>query len=186
MDPCELLTPDILHVDLAKIAQVQCKKMYKEHFLYEINKICPTDDGYTAVEVHPGHAAPIREKRALFVIGILIACVVLWAGAGTAFGLAVSNKVSVSSLQEITSKQAEQMLILEDRINITQIAVRKLQTDFNTLVSEFERNQKDYLEMKEKQIGTNFIISYITSRVGERRPFPYRFLHVCPIVKGNM
>jgi hypothetical protein len=75
--------------------------MYKEHLLYEINKMCPTDEGYTAVEVHPGQAAPIREKRAIFVIGTLIACVVLCAGAGTAFGLAVSN-----------NKQAEQMLIL--------------------------------------------------------------------------
>jgi hypothetical protein len=154
MNPCDLLTTEILHTDVAKIAQIRCEEMYKEHFLNEVSKMRPTDDAYIAV----------RAKRAIFVIGILIASVVLWAGAGTALGLAISNTVSVGDLKGITQRQNEQMLILESRINITQIAVRNLQKDFNTLVSEFEKHQRDYLEMKEKQIGTSFIISYITSR----------------------
>jgi len=39
-----------------------------------------------------------------------------------------------------------------------------LEKDFNTLVDEFENHEKDFRELKDNHIGTNFIISYITSR----------------------
>jgi len=95
---------------------------------------------------------------------IIISSVILWAGAGTALGLSIYNKGSISDLQAISELQTIQIKNLEHRMNITEHAIRKIQTDFNSLLDQFERYGKDYSELKDKQVGTNFIISYITSR----------------------
>jgi hypothetical protein len=65
MNPCDLLTTEILHTHVAKISQIRCEEMYKDHFLNEVSKMCPTDDAYI----------PVRAKRAIFVIGVLKASV---------------------------------------------------------------------------------------------------------------
>jgi uncharacterized coiled-coil protein SlyX len=156
MNPCELLTADILHADVTKMAQIKCEEMYKEHFLNEMTKMCPIDNGYKLV----------RTKRFIpIILGVMvIASVVLWVGAGTAFVIAVQNTGRVSDLESVAQQQAAQIDELEQQVNVTAYIVRKLQTDFNSLVSEFERHQTDFLQFKEKQVGTTFAISYITSR----------------------
>jgi len=157
MDPCELLTSDILHTDVSKLAQIRCKEMYKEHFLNEMTQMCPIDHGYEIIHT--------RAKRFVIMMSIIIiSSVILWAGAGTAFGLSIYNKGSISDLQEISKLQTVQIQNLEHRLNITEHAIRRMQTDFNSLLDEFERHGKDYTELKDKQVGTNLIISYITSR----------------------
>jgi hypothetical protein len=140
MNPCELLTTDVLHADITKLAQVKCEEMYREHFLNEMARMCPVDHGYKLV----------RSKRFIPIIlgAMLIASVVLWAGAGTAFGLAIHNKGRISDLKSIAEQQAEQIKEIEGRMNVRDEAVRKLQIDFNSLVSEFERHQTDFLELK--------------------------------------
>jgi len=40
-----------------------------------------------------------------------------------------------------------------------------LQNDFNSLITRIEAHDKDYRELKAKQTGTNFAISYVTSRL---------------------
>jgi len=156
-NPCELLTSDILHTDVTKLAQIRCNEMYKEHFLNEMQAMCPIDHGYEMF-----HS---RAKRFIFMMSIIIiSSIVLWAGAGTALGVSIYNRGSISELQAISQIQSDQIKDLENRVNITEIAIRKMQTDFNSLIDEFERHGKDFAELKEKQVGTNFIISYITSR----------------------
>jgi len=118
MDPCDLLTSDILHTDVAKIAQIRCREMYKEHFLYEMREMCPVDYGYEVVHT--------RSKRFIFNISIIItSSLVLWAGNGTALGLSIYNTAKVSDLQSIANSQAELLSNLEQRVNATEIAIRK-------------------------------------------------------------
>lgn len=155
-NPCELLTPEVLHTDITKMAQIKCNQMYNEHFIHEMEQMCPIDYGYKLVRV--------RRKRFIIITGMIIASVVLWAGAGTALGLAISSTVRTSELAEIAKRQAEQLDDLENRMNVTALAVRKLQEDFNTLVHDFEDHVNDFNEFKGKQVETNFRISYITAR----------------------
>jgi hypothetical protein len=58
--------------------------------------MCPVDHGYKLV----------RSKRFIPIIlgAMLIASVVLWAGAGTAFGLAIHNKVYQTSRVLLNSR----------------------------------------------------------------------------------
>jgi len=68
-----------------------------------------------------------------------------------------TKEVFSSDIKQAINKQKEQLLILEDRMKVTQIAVKRLQTDFNSLVAEFERTKDDLKVLKTKQAcGTTF------------------------------
>lgn len=160
INPCSLLTSEILHTDITRIAQIKCEEIYKTHFIKELAEMCPVDYGVTT-----HHAAHSISKRFITVIGILIIAAVVVVGSAVALGLSIANRVSIEGLKSTQAQQAELIEQLEGRLNITNIAVRKLQTDFNTMVDEFEKHTEDFDELKMKQTSTNFAISFITSRM---------------------
>jgi len=71
-------------------------------------------------------------------------------GAGIAsFAMGIANRVTISDLQSITDKHDQQIIILEERINVTQQAVKRLQLDFNSLVDDYSKHKDDFMELKD-------------------------------------
>jgi len=120
--------------------------------------MCPVDYGY--------NVAISRPTRFIILLTIIIKTVILWAGAGTAVVLAAYNTGRILVKTWIAEAQADQMSYMEKGMNNTDHGVRKLQVDFNSLLSKLDKLEGDYLELKGNHIGTNFVvISYITSRI---------------------
>jgi len=49
-DGCSLLTPEILHTDVTEMAIYRCKTMYKQHFIDELEHLCPVDHCYSMID----------------------------------------------------------------------------------------------------------------------------------------
>lgn len=150
MNPCDLFTKEILHVDIAEEARKQCEVLYEEYILNELTEMCPRDDVLYQ---------PRRAKRELILLTcLIISGIVLWAGMGTAVGLSISNKVTTSSLAEIQQQQADQLDAIESRLNLTEIAITSLQVKHNKLTDKVEFIGNDVSELKTKLVSTTFLL----------------------------
>jgi len=176
---CSLLTPDILHTDVTPLAITRRKALYKAHFLDELESLCSVDQGHSLIdetgqitvrirrelEKHNFKYTNIRGRPRKFIFAtIIVVSAGLWIASGVSFALSVAYRVTFESMKDVADTQGKQMEILEERINVTQIAVQSLQKDFNSLVTDFESHKGGFLELKQKSIGTAFVISYITSK----------------------
>jgi len=79
--------------------------------------------------------------------------------------VSVSNKGLINTQQEKLDLQQKSIDFLNEQLNFTEIAVQKLRHDFNILVDEISRHEKDFDEMKMKGPSTNYAISYITTKL---------------------
>ncbi|OXA44959.1 Copia protein [Folsomia candida] len=158
VNPCPIfLSQAVLYINGTDEALQRCNDMYHEYVIHELEAMCPKDETMYIMR---------RSKRAIpfLIIGAIAASVVLWAGAGTAFGLSIHNKGTLSDMKEVQRQQEMQIKELESRVNMTEYAIRNLQLGFNSLVDVVEQNTNDIAEIKGKQIGLTYAISYLTSR----------------------
>jgi hypothetical protein len=79
--------------------------------------------------------------------------------------LAISNEARISGTEEINNLQQRSIDKLNQEVNYTEVAYRKLRGDFNILVKEHEYLEADLDELKVKGPNTYFTISRITTRL---------------------
>ena len=158
INPCEILNSEILHADVTEKAKMKCDEMYNNYLLNHLEEMCPKN-----------HLPDVfRTKRELvtLLVGIIIATVVVPVTLGaTAVGLSASNSGSIKEIEAAFNDQAKITNDLHQKINAVKLAVQYLREDFNTLVDRVEAQDKDFLELKFKQTGTNFAISYLVFRL---------------------
>ncbi len=147
-----------------KDAIKNCNDIYKDDFLNEIESMCPRKGCTEILEAHYHHLT----KR--FIPLLILGGIVIFHG--VVAGLAISSTISSSKngykIEGIEMKfEAQQNSIKElgDRINQNTEMIRNLQFRFNQTIKNLIVHQKDFDELKDKTIPTNFAISYITSRL---------------------
>jgi len=151
-DTCSLLTPDILHTDVTALAITRRKALYKAHFLDQLESLCSVDQGQNLID-ETGQLT-VRNRRELE--NTTANTLILEAEPENSsllqsslflryYGLHLEFHshyllltVTIESMKDVPDTQGKQIEILEERINITQIAVQSLQKDLNSLVTEFE------------------------------------------------
>jgi uncharacterized coiled-coil protein SlyX len=67
--------------------------------------------------------------------------------------------------QETLDIQQQAIDVLNDQVNYTEIAMKKLRNDVNTIIQETKTYEEDFEETKKNILGTNFAVSYITSKL---------------------
>jgi len=159
VNPCDILTKDVMHKNIAAAARAHCNEMYTKYFLHEMEKMCPRE-----------HRTNVLVRSRRFVISTLIRIIICTLavsfGVGSA-GLIISavNTGSISQIQNQASIHDAKVKELQEKVNLNQKAIIELQNDFNSLLLRFEAHDKDYRELKAKQTGTSFAISYVTTRL---------------------
>jgi hypothetical protein len=159
VNPCDILTKEVLHADIASNARERCKKMYKEYFLNEIEKMCPTGSHDHTL---------IKQKR--FVISLLIGILVVSVTASVGLGVAGVTMASVNSgkiddLQTALKKQEEETIKLDQKIELLENAVRLIENNVDKLAEKMDTHEEDHSELKWKQVGSTYAISYVTARL---------------------
>jgi hypothetical protein len=160
INPCEILTSEVLHMDVAKMARDRCDEMYSQLFLDEIEKLCPLE--------HDRRDILSRHKRFLFtlLIGLIIATVVIPVGLGVAAVTVSSvNAGKITEVNKAIALDRKATQALANRTDMLEVAVKKLQLNFNSLLDKLEAHERDFTQLKYKQIGTNFAVSYVTARL---------------------
>ena len=161
INPCEILSADILHGDISEKAVEKCQDMYKQYFLNELEHMCPRRYHREMIQRDEGM---IRQKRALItiLIGIIIATVIVPVTLGaTGVAIASVNSGRISDIQLEFGIQQSKITQLKKRVKVIEEAVNSLREDFNSLLDRLEAHDKDFQELKFKQVGTNFAISYL-------------------------
>ncbi|CAL8095938.1 unnamed protein product [Orchesella dallaii] len=160
LNPCSLLTEEIIHADLLKEAIEKCNEMYEDCFVTEIGEICPKKQ-WTEVLLH-------RKKRFLPLVilgGIILYHAVVAGLAITATVMSSQNAVSIAEMKANHKIEKLNREKLEDQVKIQGEMIKDIQLRFNQTISRLMVHQKDYNELKDKSISTSFAISYITSRL---------------------
>jgi hypothetical protein len=158
-NPCEILTNETVHVDLLSVAKQRCEELYEEYFIKELEEMCPTGS-YT--EVHS------RQRRFIFslLIGVGIAAIIAAVGLGISTTITSSINTgridNLESKMEIIDRKLEQA---SRELNLATAATTILQENVSTMDKRLIYQEKDLSELKTKQIGSIFAISYITTRL---------------------
>ena len=154
--PCSIITENIIHKDQRKTAIELCEEMYRSYFLEEMERMCPKFEQHSLQKTR-------RKRFILLATMICVALVVV----GTGVGVVTSsvNAARISSQNDIIYQQGQRLNVLKQQVNISELAIRKLQEDFNTLVEQVERVDLDLAELKTKGPQTHFGLAYITSRL---------------------
>ena len=158
VSPCEILTPDVLHRDVASSAIQRCNDMYASLFLNNLEKMCPRKDHRQLLD---------REKRVIsLLIGLIIASIVVTVGIGTT-GVAIAsvNSGRISDVQAEVSLQQQKSKELENRVDGLESTVKDLRNSIDAIVTKMGNHENDFQELKAKQIATDFAISYVTTRL---------------------
>ncbi|OXA48994.1 Copia protein [Folsomia candida] len=168
MNPCEILTQDLLHKDLSAYATEKCNKIYDEMFLDELEKMCPKRKFSDHINSRHTREIGRRVKRVLplLAVGVIIGVTVLVAGLSV--GGAINSFVQtgrISALQGTVAEQREMLDELERRVEISEREIEKLKVSLNATLEQLQLHQLDHDELKGKSIDTNFAIAYLTSRL---------------------
>lgn len=166
VSPCIILKSEIVHGDLTGEAILKCDDMYEQLFLNELEKMCPVKKQQD-ITLRPFGQVKHRGKRFIsLLVGILIISIVTVTSIAIAgVTTATINSGKISDLQEQLEKQEFNAKTLERNTDTVALAVSNFQSDFNRLLAKLENVTTDYVELKRKQIGTSYAISYITNRL---------------------
>ncbi len=171
VNPCEMLTNELIHDDLVVDAVKKCNEIYQDAFSKEIEEMCPKR-GWQHVLSKPRSKrfSPLalvlnRPKRfapLLIIAGILIFHTVV---AGMAISATVMASNNAGEISGIKGELRNQHVELQRQIHDNHIMIRNLQGKFNETIKRLMIHEQDYTNFKSKSISTNFAISYITSRL---------------------
>jgi hypothetical protein len=158
VNPCEILTSDIAHHDLAANAREKCNKIYTEMFVNEVENLCPK-------KTFTGNIYRI-ERAIPLLIGAVWGVITLSAGLGVA-GTVISalNMASIGRIQTKLDLEKEQLEMLSSSLEWSQKQMDELRSNFNDAMGQMQVQQADQDELKNKFISTNFAISYLTTRL---------------------
>lgn len=164
VNPCSLLTADIVHGDLVEDAIKNCNDIYMSDFLQEIESMCPRKGWTEILESH--HHVIVKRFIPLLVLGGVIVFHGVIAGlAISATVISSKNADKIEGLKLQQDIQQKAINELGERVNMNTEMIRNLQYRFNLTIKNLIIHQKDFDELKDKTVSTNFAISYITSRL---------------------
>lgn len=123
INPCEILTKDVVHKDLIEYAIEKCNTIYNETFLDELEKMCPKRKFSHHLSTRQSREIKARTKRVLplLVIGAIVAVSVLVVGLSV--GGAINSFVQsgrISTLDEKFAEQKEMLDQLEKRVALSE------------------------------------------------------------------
>ncbi|CAG7831358.1 unnamed protein product, partial [Allacma fusca] len=79
--------------------------------------------------------------------------------------MAATNRNRITDLKTLQEAQQKTLDELEQKIKSNTENIRRLQNSFNEAITSMQGLQHDHDELKGKLISTNYVISYITSRL---------------------
>lgn len=159
ISPCEMLTYEIIHKDLLPAAIEQCKIMYDELFLDEMQKMCALKPW---TEINHG----ITPRIVPLVVGAIAVYNLIVVGVAVAgVAVAASNSGKITSLREELLQNRDKLLELEKRVDENSAKIADLQNHFNVLVKKLGYLQDDHDDMKIKAITMSYATSYITGKL---------------------
>jgi len=164
INPCTLLSADVVHVDLVDLTKAKCNELYETYFLEEISEMCPVlyGNGYSG---DPHYQIKKTRTKRFVMVGAVVLSAIVVVGLGiTGVAVAATNKVEISNQRTKLDLQQKSLDFVSEQTNFTEIAVRKLRQDINILADETRIHEADFEEVKMKSPGTNYAISYITTR----------------------
>lgn len=166
VSPCIAINSKTIHNDNTEEAMLRCTEMYHHLVLDELEKMCPIED---QPEVHLklyGKDLTGRQKRFISIlVGVLIiSMVTVTAVAVAGVTQAAINSGKIADIQSEVERQNHNSETLQKNIDLVALTVHNLQTDFNKLLDKLQRTSEDFKELKNKQINTVFLISFLTSR----------------------
>jgi len=159
LNPCSMLNSSNIHTDLVANAVENCLDMYAESFQSELNKMCPSKD-WTLINHREKRFIPLLILGGYMIFQVVIAGLAI---SGTVMG--ASNSHYISELQEKVKAQDEAWKNIEAKVNQNTRMIKELQEKFNSTIENLAKHQKDYDELKNKAVSSQFVISYITSRL---------------------
>jgi hypothetical protein len=158
INPCTLITSDVVHTDSVEEAKRICNEMYHNYFISELEKMCPRfQENF--------EASKKRNKRFVIIGAIIVGAIVLTSLGIAGVSMAAVNMYKISELEDIKDMQQREIENLNGNMNLTEIAMGKLRHDFNILAKEQKIHEEDFNEYKAKSPTTHFTLSYITTRL---------------------
>ncbi|CAG7733176.1 unnamed protein product, partial [Allacma fusca] len=158
INPCSLLTNDTVHQDLTSEAIHQCNEYYQNLFVSDLIKMCPQKK-WTDV-TH-------RRKRILdLIILFIVVAIVASAGLGiTAVAISATNSEKIYSAEVAISEERAAVNKLQEQVQANFDRIKNLTASFNKAMDHMEALEKDHAELKGKLVSSNFIISYLVSKL---------------------
>jgi len=152
ISPCVLLPLGGLSSHVAMKLRRQCVEQYEDLFLRELEIMCPRKNDVNY----------LRVKRELFVaIGILVIFAIASAGVGMgAYAVHQTDQLELGQMEiERTLDDLEKKVkILSEELKLLQKEIKKMAMTVNKLIMDLN-------EFREHSIESQFLVSYLTSRL---------------------
>lgn len=155
--PCELLNKDLIHRSVLGTARERCAEVYDRLLVTEVKKLCPSQP-ITAIH-------KVSKRFVITFLVVITVIILLRVGLGID-GVVLSAEAHdrITSVEDMLAKQDAKIKHQKSLDEFHDKAIETLQS-FTTGLANNLHKHEDFSELKQKTVDTNFMISFITSRL---------------------